>query len=77
MSLSYAHYGHNDFKTDENITVGEWKDIYKNTLHVDSKVADYGGYVYDAVWMYAYALDKLLQEDKSYVVNFQNKFVYQ
>ena len=75
MSLSYSHYAQDDYYTTENITVSQWKNEYENYLGSDLPV-DYAGYVYDAVWMYAYALDQLLKENKAYVVNFQNPMTY-
>lgn len=52
----------------ENITVEEWR---KNlcTKHT-RKLANYGGYVYDAMWTYAYALDKLLKNHPGAYNNF-------
>ena len=29
----------------------------------------YSGYVYDAVWLYALALERLVQEDETYLQN--------
>lgn len=44
----------------ENITVGEWRRKYANETALPS---DYGGFAYDAVWVYALAIDKLYQMD--------------
>ncbi len=52
-------------------TVKDWKDTVRQQL--DSKgfaqipVNKYSGYVYDAVWLYAQALDRLIKQNKSYI----------
>lgn len=43
----------------ENKTVKEWRDSYSVSK---TSLSNYGGYVYDAVWTYAFALDKILRE---------------
>ncbi len=51
-------------------TVGEWRSdmrrVVKNTFSV-TRPNKYSGNVYDAVWLYALALDKLVRQNKSYV----------
>lgn len=71
MALGYAYYAHDDFKYHEGKTVGEWREEYKADYlnHSQSLTADYAGYTYDAVWTYAFALDKLLKEDETHVSN--------
>lgn len=44
----------------ENKTVEEWKKEY--SLVSRTEQSNYAGYAYDAVWTYAFALDKLLKE---------------
>jgi hypothetical protein len=54
----------------ENRSVGSWKEQYKSRCdrsNVDT--SNYGGYAYDAVWTYAYALDKLFKENQSYAAD--------
>lgn len=60
FSLSHAPYATDDSIMQENITVKEWKN-----LHLSNSTSHYSGYVYDAVWVYAYALDKLIKESAS------------
>ncbi|XP_021702675.1 uncharacterized protein LOC5572795 [Aedes aegypti] len=49
-------------------TVGKWRSDYRETLRRHSYMeSDYAGYAYDAVWVYALALDRLIREDPSYL----------
>lgn len=62
LSLGYAYYAPDDTVYHENITVHEWREKYKEFADGDY-VPDYAGYTYDAMWTYAFALDKLLSEN--------------
>ena len=54
----------------ENRTVGEWRaDYEKECKEGNRTTSDYAGYAYDAVWTYAYALDKLLRLNQSHITN--------
>lgn len=57
FSLAHAPYASDGSLMETNRTVGDWKSKYglSNSSH-------YGSYAYDAVWVYALALDKLLKE---------------
>lgn len=57
FSMAHQSYASEQAIMETNHTVGEWKSAYgySNTSH-------YGGYAYDAVWVYALALDKLIKE---------------
>ena len=52
-------------------TVGEWRESLKESLekqNFDGQHPNkYSGYVYDAVWLYALALDRLIKQNKSYI----------
>ena len=53
-------------------TVSQWQDQLKNMLSNTvifnhTQPNKYSGYVYDAVWLYALALDKLDKEYPSYI----------
>lgn len=53
-----------------NITVGKWKEDYaKSCASKGIETSDYAGYAYDAIWTYAYALDKLLKQNHSHITN--------
>ena len=52
----------------ENKTVREWRESYRNTCRATNTTeSNYAGFAYDAYWTYAYALDKLLKENQSYI----------
>lgn len=68
LSLSHAPYAPNDHKmSHENRTVGDWRTaLAKKANEHDNKsheLSDYSGYLYDAVWVYALALQKLIEVD--------------
>ncbi|KAK7078148.1 hypothetical protein SK128_007038 [Halocaridina rubra] len=70
MSLGYAYYAPLDSYFHEGITVQEWQEEYIDSYGNKSQhPADYAGYTYDAVWTYAFALDKLLKEERAHVAN--------
>lgn len=75
FSLQHAPYAQDDVVMQENKTVAEWKVAYKNECknsysHSNKTYecqSDYAGYTYDAVWVYALALNQLVKEDPSYL----------
>lgn len=68
MSLSYKFYGDDDRIMQENITVRQWKEHYtENLISQKKSPSSYGGYAYDAVWVYALALNRLIKENDSNV----------
>ncbi|XP_058451840.1 uncharacterized protein LOC131430699 [Malaya genurostris] len=69
FSLSHAPFASDDSSLDiSNSTVGEWRLKYGKVLQQhDLLPSDYAGYAYDAVWVYALALDKLIREDPSFL----------
>ncbi|XP_068222552.1 uncharacterized protein [Palaemon carinicauda] len=72
MSLGYAYYAPMNYTFHEGITVGDWYELYAKEFGINSDThgpADYAGYTYDAVWTYAFALDKLLKENRTHVAN--------
>lgn len=70
LALTHAYYAPDTDLMQEGITVGEWKKKFKKKCDKASvPTSNYGGYAYDAVWTYAYALDKLYRENQSYVAN--------
>ena len=50
-------------------SVGEWRDHMTSVVSRANfaSMNKYSGYVYDSVWLYAYALDRLIRQNKSYV----------
>ncbi|CAL1269766.1 unnamed protein product [Larinioides sclopetarius] len=68
MSLSYKYFGDADQRMQEGHTVGDWlKEYDKISKHEGRERSHYGGYAYDAVWVYALALDILFKENNSHV----------
>lgn len=78
FSLSYAFFGPDDSIMQENITVKQWKDkllkmsTSKGSDHPGS-LMNYAGYVYDAVWVYALAADKLIKDDPEVLSNLHSE----
>jgi hypothetical protein len=68
LALTHAYFAPDTDMMQQGITVGDWKTQYKKKCDKASvDTSNYGGYAYDAVWTYAYALDKLLQENQTYI----------
>ena len=62
--MSHSFFAPDDAIMQENMTVKEWRDLYHNkskTLNFEK--SDYAGVAYDAVWVYALILDKLMKQD--------------
>lgn len=60
--MTHAYYAPDNQTMQENKTVGEWYQTYQHATALNA-VSDYGGFAYDAVWVYALALDKLSKVD--------------
>lgn len=75
LGLSFAHYAPDNQIMQENKTVGEWKTEYSHYLSTkyNATPSDYGGYAYDAIWMLAFALDKLMKMDSSFLSSIHNE----
>merc|ERR1719510_1162859 len=82
LSLIHAYYGNDGDIVQTGETVSAWRQRLKQKLKQHSKKLNeepneksdfnieankYSGYVYDAVWLYALALDKLVKQDQSYI----------
>ncbi|XP_018331316.1 uncharacterized protein LOC108741146 [Agrilus planipennis] len=68
FSLSSAFFAPNDSIMQENITVGEWRERYaKNSSILGA--SNYAGFAYDAVWVYALALNKLVEDNPMAISN--------
>lgn len=86
LGVSHAYFAPDDYMTHENITVYEWRNNYnkyalterskeqegeqKQEQEKDIILSNYAGYAYDAVWTYAYALDRLIHENNGYIIDF-------
>lgn len=71
LSLIHVNYAKDSAVMQTGETVGEWRSKLKTILYRNEFDGDhpnkYSGYVYDAVWLYALALDKLIKQNKSYI----------
>lgn len=68
--MTSAYFASNESVMQENITVQQWRDKYALRT---SKLSNYAGYVYDAIWTYAYALDKLLKDFPEIYADFHSE----
>lgn len=74
LALTHAYFATDDAPMQEHINVGDWRKNYeKRCQQVPISQSNYAGYAYDAVWTYAYALDKLFQENQSYVADLHSE----
>lgn len=68
LGLSHAYFARDDDVMQEGITVHEWRKRYEERCKAQSQQpSEYAGYAYDAMWTYAYAMDRLIHENQSYV----------
>lgn len=72
LSLLHAYYGKDDDIMQTGETVNQWRDRLNYKLRQtvsfnNTQPNKYSGYVYDGVWLYAKALDKLDKEYPSYI----------
>ncbi|XP_076766818.1 uncharacterized protein LOC143433365 [Xylocopa sonorina] len=70
FGVSHAYFAPDDAIMQEGITVREWRDKYESLCRKKEKPpSNFAGFAYDAMWTYAYAIDRLLRENQSYVFN--------
>ncbi|CAL8112812.1 unnamed protein product [Orchesella dallaii] len=70
LSLQYAYFAPEDHLMQESVNVSQWRNRYdQNCQSKNISTSDYAGYAYDAIWTYAYALDKLLEKNHSLITN--------
>ncbi|XP_041375599.1 guanylate cyclase D-like [Gigantopelta aegis] len=61
--LSKAFTDSDDVRVAGNITVGQYKDMYATRVgKADFEESPFASFVYDAVWVFAYGLDKLFRK---------------
>lgn len=81
FSLQHAPFAEDNVIMQENKTVAEWTVAYKQSCKesasynntTDKCQSEYAGYAYDAVWVYAFALNQLVKEDSSYLRNLHSE----
>ena len=71
FSLNKAHYADDSETMQTGRSVNEWRKEVKKRLDRHNFDGDhpnkYSGYVYDAVWLYAQSLDRLIKQNQSYI----------
>ncbi|XP_033208855.1 uncharacterized protein LOC117167784 isoform X3 [Belonocnema kinseyi] len=68
FAISHAYYAPDNDLMQEGITVKEWRQKYEERCSsLNQQVSAYAGYTYDAMWTLALGMDRLLQENQSYV----------
>lgn len=71
LSLIHSTLGKDDDVMQTGQTVAAWKSQLRESLQEKNFAHDhinkYSGYVYDAVWLYALSLDRLIKRNRSYI----------
>lgn len=71
LSLIHSKFANDDMRMQTGNTVAEWQGSIREQLDQGgfetTPTNKYSGYVYDAVWLYALALDRLIKQNKSYI----------
>nr|CAD7258606.1 unnamed protein product [Timema shepardi] len=68
LALTHSYFAPDDQVMQEGKTVGEWRKNYSKICAAKNvSVSNYAGYAYDAVWTYAYALNRMTKENPSYL----------
>ncbi|XP_068980549.1 uncharacterized protein [Bombus flavifrons] len=74
LGLSHAYFAPDNEIMQEGITVRQWRDNYeKSCFNQQQPPSNYAGFAYDAMWTYAYAMDRLLRENQSYVFDLHSE----
>lgn len=74
LGLTHAYFAPDNDTMQEGITVRQWRDNYERLCKSrHQEPSDYAGYAYDAMWVYAYAMDRLLRENQSYVFDLHSE----
>ncbi|KAJ8951813.1 hypothetical protein NQ318_019786 [Aromia moschata] len=66
FAMTHSYFAPDDAIMQENKTVRQWRDLYERGGQIKS---NYAGFAYDAVWVYALALDKLVKTDPKALPN--------
>nr|CAD7396592.1 unnamed protein product [Timema poppensis] len=68
LALTHSYFAPDDQVMQEGKTVGEWRKNYSKICAAKNvSQSNYAGYAYDAVWTYAYALNRMTKENPSYL----------
>ena len=79
LYLTYSNYAPDESIMQEGINISTWKLRYEQKCNDSNYVAqsEYASYIYDAVWTYAIALDKLLANNHSLADDFHTNTTQQ
>lgn len=73
FALSHAYFASDDAIMQEGSTVGEWRQRYLEECNRwNLQTSNYAGYAYDAMWVFALALDNLVKQDPEAVADLHN-----
>lgn len=72
--MTYSNYAANESIMQEGINVSVWREKYTNSC-IAKKIptSEYASYIYDSVWTYAFALDRLLKKNHSLAADFHTE----
>lgn len=75
LSLTQVPFANaNDSISANNQTVAQWQNEYeKNCKEKNTSPSHFAGFAFDAVYAYAFALDKLLTKNKNFLANLHSK----
>lgn len=77
FSVSHAFFASDNTIMQEGKTVRQWRDEYEHQVKQSSKnigkPSNYAGYAYDAMWTYAYAVDRLIKENNGYISDYHTE----
>ncbi|CAH0390440.1 unnamed protein product [Bemisia tabaci] len=73
FSLTTQFFGPPEQMMQENKTIAQWQKEYKaEVARRKFQESNYAGFAYDAVWMYALAMNKLIKKDHFLFANFHS-----
>jgi hypothetical protein len=69
--MTYSSYAPNESLMQEGVNVSNWRRRYEfQCARFNTSTSEYASYIYDSVWTYALALDKLLLGNESLAADF-------
>lgn len=72
--MTYSSYAPNESLMQEGTNVSNWRHRYElQCARFNTSTSEYASYIYDSVWTYALALDKLLAGNESLAADFHTE----
>lgn len=69
--MAYSSYAPNESIMQEGTNVSDWRFRYEfQCSQFNTSTSEYASYIYDSVWTYALAVDKLLTGNESLAADF-------